>query len=546
MFVLIPTSVFATTPENIEPGDTFIYSVKEWDVPYEDLIPMGEDPPFDLSQLILDLSGSTLGVKVMEKYSNGFYLLDIYVVLGKTIEIPLPADAPPEMAAIFGDSLDLAAGVGIGLGSLPGSDMTDTSIGGGIPWYLNPNEWDTYETEIVSGIAPSGMTVDVTNTGDTFLVEISGSGEGMTAQLSLEWYRTGDIAGVFKMIAGSLDGDFNGDGSSDHIEISISHDSNEHNPLPDFILDRGELTLTMTTADFTSSATGLFDDPNVIEGFNQITDAILNMEGKEVIKYDVKSVRGCYYQTDMSMYDPSTGSLTPSEGGPWWNGFTGMTTYSDTMTSSPTDYYGFTVALFPQGAPGITPDWDMWKASTKSISELFQLIENGVMVGTGDQAFSDMGFTLNEFDVTYEMRYSKDFVFFFGEASVDLEFAAADAVTPPEGTISTTAGDLDADGQIWISYKDDGTLAGAGVSVNVSLSVTDIPFYDEMSGTIYESGSINAELNIEVQSDKVSSIPDPEEAGTEPSDDGGLIPGFTMVPVLMVMAAIVVIVRKRK
>ena len=82
-------SVDASVPTNILPGDTFTYTVSTWDVPWDELISPTE-APFDLADLVFDLSGSTLGVKVMDTYSNGYYLLDFYVVLGKAIEIPLP------------------------------------------------------------------------------------------------------------------------------------------------------------------------------------------------------------------------------------------------------------------------------------------------------------------------------------------------------------------------------------------------------------------------------------------------------------------------
>ena len=144
-------SVDATVPSNIAPGDTFTYTISTWDVPWEDLIPP-EEAPFDFADFVFDLSGSTLGVKVMDTYSNGYYMLDFYVVLGKTIAIPLPDDVDLTITEIFGTELTFDEGLGIGFGSVPGSDMTEllleTEDAFGLPFYVNPSEWDTYETKL--------------------------------------------------------------------------------------------------------------------------------------------------------------------------------------------------------------------------------------------------------------------------------------------------------------------------------------------------------------------------------------------------------------
>jgi hypothetical protein len=570
-----PTSVFTTTPENIEAGDLFIYNVSKWDVPYEALIPPEEQPPFNLSELVLDLSGSTLGIKVMDTYSNGYYLLDLFVISGNSVSIPLPPQnatlaptpTPAEAYQIFGDSIDIPAGVGFSIGSIPGSDFLETLAGieedPGVPFYLNPAEWNKYEAEIGAAIEEKAPgTAGITNQeGSDFEIHLTGTEDNVTINLIIKWFREGDNAGVFKSISGTIDGDINNDTIDDYLEVSVEYESKDNNPLPEFIQDRGELTLTMTKADFEFSREGsLFDDPAVSEQLLLIEDMILDLEDREVLKYDIKSTRGCYYQTTQSQYDPNTGTLSPMEGSTWWNGFTGFRTVQNAESFG--SNYNMTAGIIPTGAPGMTPDWDMWRASTTTVQEFLKVLEKQVELWSGTTNFTDLGLTLDEFDTNYEMRYSGDIVFFYGNITLDAGFNAADIpeeYEPPEESIlnilgpylkNTTAIEVQAFGKFWISYTQKaGILAGAGALVNASLAITDFPIGPgpEEGGLMYGTGSLDINADLEVQSDKVNKLPDPEEAGTEPEEGDGLFtPGFTIIPALMVIAAVVVFIRKRR
>lgn len=556
LLFFIPVSVNATTPANINPGDTFIYEISQWDVPFEDLVPIGEEAPFDMSQFVLDLTNSTLGIKVMNKYASGDYLLDFYVVLGRTIQIPVPEDSPPELTNIFGSTFDLPAGIGIGIGSIPGTDMVsmleDSEAGlGGVPFYLDPDKWDSYETKFneLNSDPEFGGTMTVTNeAGSDFSVEISGSGGPITSgSIAVTWFREGDNAGVFKKIAGSLTGDFDNDTvtADQSVAVTCEYKSKEFNPLPDFVLEVGDLTLTLEDVQFTYSKSGVFDDPTIDEGFLQVKDTLLNMQGEEVLKFDITSVRGCYYNTLISGYDMDTQTLVPlNSQGQWWDGFTGFPVQGETESISGTDYFGFSIGLIPLGAPGITPDWDMWQASTMSISSYIEIVEAGVEAAAGTVELADMGISLNTFDSLYEMRFSGEHTFFYTESSVDLSFTASDmADGVPEGLLATTAASITADQNFWLSYTDEGELAGLGFSLDASLSLTDFP-----TGNSPESGTLDLSVAVELQSDKVSSIPDPEKAGTDPDAAGGdgLTPGFTAVPMLMVIAAFAVFMKRRK
>ncbi|MHA2108706.1 MAG: hypothetical protein ACW99R_13425 [Candidatus Hodarchaeales archaeon] len=555
MSTFIFLSISATTPANIDPGDTFTYNVSTWDVPWAELIPP-EEAPFDLADFVFDLSGSTLGVKVMDTYANGFYMLDFYVVLGKTIEIPLPDDTDPQILDIFGTSFTLDEGVGIGFGSLPGSDMTELIAGtedvGAIPFYLNPASWDTYQTEL-EALGSADATVTVTNTaGSDFMFSISGTtDDGVDIVLSVTWFREGDNAGVFKSITGTVDGDITGDGTSNHLGIALTFDKKEVKLLPQEVRSLNDLVLSLSTADMTYSVNGLSTSVNA-EVSAQLAAAeayIAAFEGVDVIKFDVEEVTGCYYKTRIEAYNPDTDMLEEVVEELWWNGFTGfpVAEYDDYILSDlPYTQWSPSIALIPLFAPGITPDWDMWAASTTSISEINEIVEKSVETFFKEEEVKDLGLDLNSLDSLYQLRQSGDTMFFYSESKLDIVWNAGQMEGAAEaGVKSTTKLSVVYSSNNWIAYTRAGLLAGAGVEVSIDVSATDIP----SEGGAYETGSISLDVNLALQSDQVSSIPDPEAADPVAggdAGDGGLIPGFEFISSLMVMTTSVVLIKRKK
>ncbi|MHA1977559.1 MAG: hypothetical protein ACW98I_11700 [Candidatus Hodarchaeales archaeon] len=550
-------SVEATLPANVTPGDTFIYTVSTWDVPWEELIPAAE-APFDLADFVFDLSGSTLGVKVMDTHANGYYMLDLYVILGNTIVIPLPDDTDPQIIDIFGTSFNLDEGVGIGLGSLPGSDMTELIAGtedsGAVPFYLNPASWDTYQTEL-EALGSADATVTVTNVdGSDFTFAISGTADGVAMEITVAWFRDGDNAGVFKSISGTVDGDVTGDGVSNHLGIALSFDKKEVNVLPQEIRSMESMILSFSTAEFTHSVTGfstaLHDE--IDDGLVYFADIVTDLNGQPVIQFDVQEVVGCYYNTRIEVYNPDTAVMEEQVSELWWNGFTGFQVYntSDDFLAIATPYtqWSPSIALVPLLAPGITPDWDMWAASTISISQVNEIVEKSVEAFFKEQEVTDLGLDLNALDSVYQLRESGDTMFFYSESKLDLDFNVGQMEGATEAGIKSTAKlSVDFTSINWLAYTKLGLLAGAGVEVNADINVVDFPDILSTSAGVEETGSVSLNANIVLQSDQVSSIPDPEAADPIAGGNAGgdLIPGFEFVSSFMIMTTIVVLIKRK-
>ncbi|PWI47842.1 hypothetical protein CEE45_09365 [Candidatus Heimdallarchaeota archaeon B3_Heim] len=548
-------SVDAVTPTNIDPGDTFIYDVSTWDVPWEELIPP-EEAPFDLADFVFDLSGSTVGVKVMDTYENGYYMLDFYVVLGKTIEIPLPDDADPAIIDIFGTEFTLTEGVGIGLGSLPGSDMTEMLASnedvGALPFYLNPADWNTYQTEL-EALDSADAPVTVTNAaGSDFEFSMSGTTpDGVAISISVSWFREGDNAGVFKSISGTVDGDLTGDGVSNHLGIALTFDKKEENVLPLTISTLGDMVLSFTTAEFTHSVTGFSTatSDQIDDTLVYIGDIVTDLANMPVIKFDIQEVTGMYYNTIIEVYNPETEMMEQAGGDLWWNGFTGTPVVNqEDMIFSDLPYtpWGGSVALVPTLAPGITPDWDMWAASTTSLSQVNEIVEKAVEAFFKEENVTSLGLDLNTLDSVYELRESETTMFFYSESKLDLDWNAgqiegAEAI----GLKTTSKLSVEVTSNNWFAYTKEGLLAGAGVEIVALVSATDIP----ADAGAYETGSISLDANIVLQSDQISSIPDPEDADPIAGGNaggGGLIPGFEYISPLLVMTTIVVLIKRKK
>ncbi len=556
MSTFIFLSADATTPANIDPGDTFIYSVSTWDVPWEELIPP-EEAPFDLADFVLDLSGSTLGVKVMDTYANGYYMLDFYVVLGKTIVIPLPDDTDPQVIDIFGTEFTLDEGVGLGLGSYPGSDMTELIAGTeesfGLPFYFNPADWSIYQTQF-EALETADLSVDVTNTaGSDFDVTFSGTADGVSISLSASWFREGDNAGVFKSISGTIDGDITGDGTSNHLGIELSFDSKQVNPLPTQVRNKDDMTLSLSTADLTYEVDGLSTSVNAeISSQLAAAEAFLGAyEGVDVITFDVEDTAGCYYNTRIEVYNSETDMMEQVVDELWWNGFTGYPVMDQTdyfFSDMPYTPWSSSFGLVPLLAPGITPDWDMWAASTVSISEVNEIVEKSIEAFFKEEEVKDLGLDLNTLDSVYQLRESGDgsTMFFYSETGLDLVWNAGQMEGAAQmGLPADTQLSIEFSSNSWLAYTKAGLLAGAGVEVSVVVEAKNIP------GTAgeFETGSITVDANIAIQSDLVSSIPDPEDADPIAGGNAGggdLIPGFELVTSLMVMTTIVAIINKKR
>ena len=551
-------TVDATLPANIAPGDTFIYSVNTWDVPWGELIPP-EEAPFDLAEFVFDLSGSTLGVKVMDTYSNGYYMLDFYVELGKSIVIPLPTDdVDPMVTDIFGTEFILEKGVGLAFGSLPGSDMTELIAGTeesfALPFYLNPTAWSDYETELEALGEDPDVTVTVTNeVGSDFAVSVSGTTEeSVDITLAASYFREGENAGIFKSISGEVDGDVTGDGTSNHLEVALEFSEKQVNPLPSHTINKNDLVLKLSTAEMDYTVDGFSTSlrSEINSGLAAIQAFVETYEGLDVIKFDVEDVTGCYYNTRIEVLNPETDIMEEAVEELWWNGFTGMPV-TDQTGDIPYTSWTPSFGIIPFFAPGITPDWDMWSGPTRTISEINEIVEKALEAFFDEEEVKDLGLDLQAFDSVYQLRESGDIMFFYSEGKVNLDWNADQMEGATEAGIKTTATlSLEISSNSWLAYSKAGLLAGAGGEVSASITATDIPWGSMIEGgSAEETGSIVFSANLELQSDQVSSIPDPEVADPVAGGDppgGGLTPGFEYISPLLVLTAAVVLLRKRK
>lgn len=608
LLLLVPAIGMAEVDEDVmTPGDTFIYEVTKFDIPIEELLG-GMEAPFPMEDFVFDLSGSTLGVKVMALDANdGFYALNVYVILGDDVEIPIPEEAlTPEVEDVFGDKFIIPEGVGIGLGqTLPGSDFLEFIAEdydgqyAGLPFYLDPNEWNEYEDmfeDLGDTLSDAGVDLTTEEADGEFILSLEGAvGEGAqytetsteetttipwwyTEETTTEtvvvasgpeidgdiifevaWFASGDHEGLFKRVEGTFEGDI-GEATNIDVNIEVSFKEKRHNPLPDAILDEETITLEMDTAAFSYDTTGFFDDNNDLQDqLEEMEDQLDDVEGEDIYEFEVEDVDGCFYETTISMYDGN--NLDEMDDTVWWNGFIGSQGWLDDWGDSPWKdwqiYPSSPFGIIPLMAPGITPDWDMWQASTLSISSIVEIAQAAITSSDAEDSLDALGLTINEFDLTYEMRGNNDFKFFYFTGEVDLSFDAADADEWPSEDPEEPKADVTVKVEMWLGYTADGLIASIGVELMLDATIEEFPVgenYNEDTyeyETYYDDGSLTLELKAEIINKDVDNVPNPDklpkDTEGEDGDGGGLpTPGFSVIPALVLVAAIAVIIKRRK
>ena len=370
------------------------------------------------------------------------------------------------------------------------------------------------------------------------------------------WHSVGTYAGVFKRVSGNFDGDI-GDANNLEINVEVAFESKRHNPLPDEILDEETITLEMDTASFTYDTTGFFEENSDFQNqLDDIEDTLDDAEGEDMFVFDVTDVEGCYYRTDIEVYEGEDAEDV------WWNGFVGAPGWKDDWMEGPwEDWYIYPTGgagIIPLGAPGITPDWDMWAASTKAISSILRFVENAVTSSDAEDALADIGITLNTYDVEYGMRGNRDFKFFYFRGEVDLSFDSTEYVGWSSEDPEEPKADATVIVEAWVGYTAEGLILSIGLNINVEASFEEFPFSSEYNEatyeyeTIYGDGTLNMELNAEIKNKDVKDIPEhptalPEDTEGEDGGEGGLpTPGFSIIPALILIAAISVIIKRRK
>lgn len=587
------------TLDGITVGDTIEYNIKKFEYPIDAFF-VDPDSSFDPSDVILDLTGSSVYFKVMDTYSNGFYVMNAYAVLAKDIEIPVPDDEHSEeddiWTDIFGEKVVIPKGVGIGIGStIPGSDMldyiSDPDDGyyyGGLQLYHDPNEWEAYEDFYLNVMYEGSnysdswedysysntVYITVVKTSSEFILEVES--EYVSEDTSTEygrrsiskgimtnvWFASGSNQGLFKRTAQTILSSTNYTGSyytdmDDYkyeLSLEIEYENRYSRPLPVEILNKNDLTLKLenVSADYTTS--GVFNNTETKMVLDRIIGNISAAEGHNFLKYDVMAIKGCYYETEMHMYDPVTQTLVEQPGSIWWNGLTGSPTYEYSWsTQDPYDYWSPTFALFPF-SPGITPDWEMWMATAASGEAIFQMLVNIFTSQSAKDAIGEYGVTINEFDLHSEMRKSGDlrYMYVYGAFSISFNSNNIDPDNKPVNWIPDQTLDLALSVKLYGAYREDGLLAGFGSDIAFNLDFTNLAMGEEWDGsqwvTRYENGGLSFNLDAKLTNTEIDEVPDAADADpwTAIKGAGGITPGFALLPSLLFLAAIGAILKRRK
>ncbi|MHA1977560.1 MAG: hypothetical protein ACW98I_11705 [Candidatus Hodarchaeales archaeon] len=587
-------------------GDTFTYTVTDFDYPsYNFIYDNPEDLAYDPNDYQIDLTGSVMGIKIMDIGTDGYYGANQYIVLDKAIQIPVPyypeaTGSENALYEMFGDILTIPSGVGIGLGMTATlSDLLYTinnpedynyyyysALGLFVAMtvlYLEPTEWDTYETYFLESgenyTDSNSFTttyVDVARTGSEFIVLAStehqytnddvqyGYSYITKSEYRLSWYISGSNAGLLARQYTLMDsqtthtGTLNSDQVDTHSrqEMEIEYDSKENLPLPLEVRTQEDIILKLEEAHVEAWTNGFFDVDSVNDGITVLTDGFAGAVGKEVLKFDIKTVQGCYYETSTHTYDSGTQTLVEQPGTIWWNGFSGYPTFKDNWyyggDVAPLDYWSGSLAIIPF-SPAITPDYDMWRGTTKSIDAIFQAINTAVVSSPAEDFLAEVGITVHNFDLNSELRTNGNYkyMYLYGSAEVNYD---SNSIDPSKRSSSwlpdqslTFYLDLDA----WVSYTFQGLIAGIGLDLDFEFGFTNFQVDEVYDGTywepVYDDGFLDLNMSMKLQNTKFSEVPAASEADPDLGDNGGgLIPSFTLVTAMVVLVLFSAIIRRKR
>ena len=566
--LLFMVSTFATSVyvgnaalDNISVGDTLYYKVSKYNVRLSDLI----DPStsnVDLSKVVLDLSGSTIGLKIMNKFSSqGYYELNSFIILGKSVVIPLPDTTPATVTDIFGQEINIPAGIGVSLGvTIPGSNFA-TFLGSnptnqypGLPVYLEPTRTADYKALLdnISTNLPVGQTLTTTDGSDTFTTVFQATNGSQQISFTANWFKTGNNAGIFKNLDASATVK-NWNGTLINLGINFSFDHKENKPLPANIAVGQTTILSVEHTDLYVKHTGnLFSQTNDT-AVKQIQNDLAKYNGQQLVRFTIKDISGLYYKTQISVKDINSNSFNDL-GTVWYNGFTGQFTNYDpscqsvdvSCNSGVTDV--IPIAFMPLGAPGITPDWTVWQANYKTVSALANIFTSTLTSGSTKSSLLDFGATINSMQQTTDFRQSGNFNYFYSDFSTSILYDSSQALTKnrPSYFTGQETGNLSLSSNFWDSYDNTGISAGYGLQFNLSLGLSNIPVSATNSTRL--SGKLDLGFNVKIKNDQFNSVPDGSKA-TIVGGSGlipGVSPGFEALPVLAVLIVIPLITKFKR
>ena len=540
--------------DNVKAGDTIYYKVDKYNFPLSDLV-QNQSSQIDFSKVNVDLSGSTIGVKIMQiDSSSGTYLLNSFFILGKSITIPYPQDIQSNISDILGSSLTIPSGTGISLGvTLPGSNLVSFMSTGknlGIPVYIEPTQTANYKSKLTLLALPLslvGQSLNVTDGSNTFQVSYGTHNSTMSLTINMDWYKTGSNAGLFKsfVLTGFMK---KSDGATVNVDFGFSFNKRENNPLPTEIVNKQTQTLSIDNIGLDISWNGtLFNE--LFSGFNQSTYnlvrfAILSLKGQDFLKYNIYDVQGLFYSATPSFLNPITNSFENGNA-TWFNGFTGSPTYYNTTCMQDLSCNATSSVLSsitPALAPAISPDWTVWQANMKTIGFILATFTSAMPSQSAAGQLLKYGLTINDFSSVSQLRQSGDFKYFYDSLSTQGSYDASQvsSANRPSNFDGSEKVSLDLASDAWSAYSNVGLLAGFGVKLNGSISLTNIPINTTTRGT----GSLTFGLVLKLKNNAFSSLPDGETASVVGTSSG--LPGFEFLPVLMVFIAIPILLKRKR
>lgn len=553
-------SVQSTSLDNIKAGDTVYYKVSKYSLPLTDLL-AGQNTGIDLSQVQLDLTGSFIGVKVMQTFpARGLYFLNSFVILGKQISIPFPAGTDPSITSIFGNSLTIPAGVGLSLGTtIPGSNLVtflQSGNDGGIPVYIEPSNTANFKTYLDAAASQiSGASLVTTDSTDTFQVVFQAQSTALSIDATLVWAKTGANAGFFQSfeVSGKI---LNSQNAYVNYDFAFALDHIAYNPLPTEIVNQQSQTLSVEGVNFDLSWTGGYFDAAMQQDFNQtaynqLQSDLSALKGQDVLRYLITDVAGMYYQTEIDAKSSATAGFSTVLNS-WYNGFTGSpTVYDKTCTPDCLPYDASTnplPGLIPFLAPALTPDWNVWQANIATINALMNIVVKTYTSASVSNQLIQSGLSIDSLSFLSQLREQSNFKYFYDQLNAKASFDAskANAQNLPTGYTGNEKATFDMSGNSWTSYSDTGLIAGFGLQYNVSLGLTDIPFNSTYTG----SGTLNLGIYLKLKNNAFSTLP----AGTSASAVKDTLvvsninssPGFEIIPLLVAIVIIPVISKKRR
>jgi hypothetical protein len=385
-----------------------------------------------------------------------------------------------------------------------------------------------------------------------------------TSEMTNVWFLKGSYAGLYKKSSQftsynvTYTGSYYEENDIEDYEYSttmeMEYKDKKSRPLPIEIINKDDVTLKVenATADYTT--TGFLDQESINRGLNLTVGNLTAAEGYDFLKYDIKNVKGCYYETEIHTYNYEKQQLVEQPGSVWWNGLTGFPTYKYEygFTDFPFDYWSPTIAIFPF-SPGVTPDWEMWLATANSGEAIFQFIVNIFTSQSAMDAISEFGLTINDFSLHSEIRATADLRYMYIYGTLDISFDSND-IDPDhknEDWIADQTVDIVLSFELYAAYTERGLLAGFGTDFDFSLDFAKIPWGEDYDGSQYVpnyiDGGMTFNLKTKLINKEIDEVPDAADADPWTAiKPGGITPGFVLIPTLLFLSAIVAIIKRRK